>query len=75
MPVVRRPGILDEDAREALEFLTRPKPCIPMARAGRGVGWVEPRLVATVKHLGRTGSGALRAAVLQGLSVDEDAGK
>jgi bifunctional non-homologous end joining protein LigD len=66
----RRAGVLDGDAREALSFLTRPKPCIPMARVGHGVRWVEPRLIATVKHFGRTGSGALRAGVLQGLSVE-----
>ena len=65
----RRPGVLNDDAREALAFLTRPKPCIPIARPGRGIRWVEPRLIATVKHFGRTGSGALRAGVLQGLAV------
>ena len=67
---VPRPGVLDEDAREALRFLTRPKPWIPIARPGRGVRWVERRLVATVKHFGRTGTGALRAGVLQGLSAE-----
>jgi bifunctional non-homologous end joining protein LigD len=66
----RRPGVLDEDARQALRFLTRPKPCLPISRPGRGVRWVEPRLVATVKHFGRTGSGALRAGVLQVLAVE-----
>jgi bifunctional non-homologous end joining protein LigD len=66
----RRPGVLDEDAHEALAFLARPKPCIPVARPERGVRWVEPRLIATVKHFGRTGSGALRAGVLQGLAVE-----
>ena len=38
-------------------------------RAGRGVRWVEPRLIATVKHFGRTGGGALRAGVLHTLAV------
>jgi hypothetical protein len=32
------------------------------------VRWIEPRLIATVKHFGRTG-GALRAGVLLGLDV------
>ena len=40
-----------------------------MAKPVRGVCWVEPRLIATVKHFGRTDSGALRAGVLQGLVV------
>ena len=64
-----RPGVLNRDACEALAFLTRPQPCIPMAKSVRGVCWVEPRLIATVKHFGRTDSGALRAGVLQGLVV------
>jgi hypothetical protein len=34
----------------------------------RSVRWIEPRLIATVKHFGRTG-GALRAGVLLGLDV------
>ena len=46
----RRPGVLDDDAREALRFLTRPKPCIPVARPGRGIRWIEPRLIAIVKR-------------------------
>jgi hypothetical protein len=33
------------------------------------VCWVEPRLIATEKHFGRTDSGALRADVLRGLAV------
>ena len=66
----RRPGVLDDDAREALRFLTRPKPCVPIVRPGRGVRWVEPRLIAIVKHFGRTGTGALRAGVLQALQVE-----
>jgi hypothetical protein len=33
------------------------------------VRWVEPKLIATVKHFGRTGGGALRAGVLQRLAV------
>ena len=66
----RCPGVLDDDARAALRFLTRPKPCILVARPGRGVRSVEPRLIATVKHFGRTGGGALRAGVLQGLAVE-----
>jgi bifunctional non-homologous end joining protein LigD len=64
-----RPGVLNRHACEALAFLTRPQPCIPMAKRVRGVCWVEPRLIATVKHFGRTDSGALRAGVLQGLVV------
>jgi hypothetical protein len=64
-----RPGVLNRDACEALAFLTRPQPCIFMPRPVRGVFWVEPRLIATVKHFGRTDSGALRAGVLQGLAV------
>ena len=63
-----KPGVLNHDAREALLFLTRPAPSIRL-RTGRGVRWVEPRLVATVKHFGRTGGGALRAGVLQALAV------
>jgi hypothetical protein len=65
----RRPGVLDGDAQEALMFLIRPKPCIPSLRASSGMRWVEPRLIATVKHFGRTSGGALRAGVLQALSV------
>jgi hypothetical protein len=61
-------GLLNDDAREALLFLTRPVPPIRL-RAGRGVRWVEPRLIATVKHFGRTGGGALRAGVLLALDV------
>jgi bifunctional non-homologous end joining protein LigD len=64
-----RPGVLTRDACEALVFLTCPQPCIPMPKPVRGVWWVEPRLIATVKHFGRTDSGALRAGVLQGLVV------
>ena len=59
----RLPGVLDDDARDALAFLTRPAPCIRV-HASRGVRWVEPKLMATVKHFGRTGGGALRAGVL-----------
>ena len=66
----RLPGVLDDDAREALAFLARPTPCIPV-RVSRGVRWVEPKLVATVRHFGRTGRGALRAGVLQALAVAE----
>jgi ATP-dependent DNA ligase len=54
----RRPGVLDGDAHEALLFLTRPKPCIPSLRPSRHMRWVEPRLIAEVKHFGRTGNGA-----------------
>jgi bifunctional non-homologous end joining protein LigD len=64
----RIPGVLDDDAREALAFLTRPAPCIPV-RASHRIRWVEPRLIATVKHFGRTDGGALRAGVLQALAV------
>jgi len=64
----RVPGVLNDDARDALAFLTRPSPCIRV-HASRGVRWVEPKLVATVKHFGRTGGGALRAGVLQALAV------
>jgi bifunctional non-homologous end joining protein LigD len=64
----RMPGVLDDDAREALAFLTRPVPCIRM-RASRGVRWVEPRLIATVKHFGRSHGGSLRAGVLQALAI------
>jgi hypothetical protein len=62
------PVVLNDDAREALAFLTRPAPCTPVP-TGRGVRWVEPKLVATVRHFGRTGRGALRAGVLQALAV------
>ena len=62
------PGILNRDACAALAFLTRPSPCIRLSNNVRGV-LVEPRLIATVKHFGRTGGGALRAGVLQGLAV------
>jgi bifunctional non-homologous end joining protein LigD len=61
-----KPGVLNDDAREALLFLTRPSIRL---RASRRVCWVEPRLIATVKHFGRTGGGALRAGVLQALTV------
>jgi ATP-dependent DNA ligase len=64
----RLPGVLDDDARDALVFLTRRAPCIRL-RPSRGVRWVEPKLIATVKHFGRTGGGALRAGVLQRLAV------
>jgi hypothetical protein len=52
------PGILNRDACTALAFLTRPSPCIPLSNSVRGVCWVEPRLIATVKHFGRAGGGA-----------------
>ena len=64
----RLPGVLDDDARDALAFLTRPAPCV-LVRPSRGVRWVEPKLIPTVKHFGRTGGGALRAGVLQALAV------
>src|SRR5689334_147743 len=48
-----KPGVLNGDAHEALLVLTRPSPCIRV-RTGRSVRWLEPRLVATVKHFGRT---------------------
>jgi len=64
----RVPRVLNDDAREALLFLTRPASPTRL-RAGRGVRWVEPRLIATVKHFGRTATGALRAGVLQALDV------
>ena len=63
-----RAGVLDDDARQALAFLTRPSPCV-RTRAGRGVHWTEPRLLATVRHFGRS-AGTIRAGVLQGLHVD-----
>ena len=63
-----RAGALNEDAREALAVLTRPSPCIRI-RAGSGVRWTEPKLLATVRHFGRTGG--VRAGVLQALSVAE----
>jgi bifunctional non-homologous end joining protein LigD len=62
------PGVLDDDARQALAFLTRAEPCIRM-RASRSVRWIEPRLIATVRHFGRSGGGALRAGVLHALAV------
>jgi bifunctional non-homologous end joining protein LigD len=65
----RRPGVLNDDAHQALGFLTRPEPCIRIGRSSSRVRWVEPRLIATVKYFGRTGTGALRAAVLQDLSL------
>jgi bifunctional non-homologous end joining protein LigD len=65
----RRPGVLDQNAHQALACVTRAKPCIPVRRPVRNICWTEPRLVATVKHFGWTGN-ALRAAVLQGLSVE-----
>jgi hypothetical protein len=34
------------------------QPCIPLSNSVRGVCWVEPRLIATVKHFGRAGGGA-----------------
>jgi len=47
--------------RRALAYLTRSR--------DRRACYVEPRLVAAVRHFGRTGEGYLRAPVLQGLSV------
>lgn len=56
-------------ALPALRSLARPTP--PGAIADRaGVTWVEPRLVATVDHLGRTGAGKLRTPVLTDVGVD-----
>jgi bifunctional non-homologous end joining protein LigD len=43
-------------------FWPGPSPASPVGRPGRGVRWVEPRLVATVKHFGRTGSGRCEPA-------------
>jgi bifunctional non-homologous end joining protein LigD len=63
-------GVLNEDAREALAFLTRSAPCVRL-RARRSVRWTEPKLIATVKHFGRTSGGALRAGMLQALAVVE----
>jgi len=65
----RRPGVLDQQAHEALTYLRRSNPCIPLRPARRNICWTEPRLVATVKHFGWTGN-ALRAAVLEGLAVE-----
>ena len=64
-----RPGVLNRDACEALAYLTRPDPCIRLLKPVRGVRWVEPRLVATVRYFGRSGTGALKSGVLQGLTV------
>ena len=52
-PTLTRAGAIRHDLRHNLRF---------SAIAG-------PRLIATVKHFGRTDSGALRAGVLQGLAV------
>ena len=53
-------GVLNEDARRAL------------ASRDRSACYIEPRLVATVRHFGRTGEGYLPAPVLQGLSAARD---
>jgi len=55
-------GVLGEDARQALAYLIRSR--------DRRACYVEPRLIARVRHFGRTGEGYLRAPVLEGLSVD-----
>jgi bifunctional non-homologous end joining protein LigD len=65
----RRTGVLDGQAHKALTYLRRSKPCIALHPARRNICWTEPKLVATVKHFGWAGN-ALRAAVLQGLTVD-----
>ena len=64
-----RPGVLNQDALEALAFLSRSSPPIRLPKQVRGVRWAERRLIATVKHSGRTEEGALRSGVLQGLAV------
>ena len=39
-----KPGVLNDDAREALTFLTRPTPCACLrVRASRSVRWIEPK--------------------------------
>jgi hypothetical protein len=62
--------VLNDDAREALAFLTRSVPCVRLL-VSRSVRWTEPKLIATVQHFGRTSGGALRAGVLQALAVVE----
>ena len=52
----RKPGALPH------EYLTRSR--------DRRACYVEPRLVARVKHFGSTAEGYLRAPVLEGLLVD-----
>ena len=57
-------GVLNEDARRALAYLTRSR--------NRRACYVEPLLIATIRHFGRTGEGYLRAPVLEGFSVARD---
>jgi bifunctional non-homologous end joining protein LigD len=59
----RKSGALPHDARQVFEYLTRSR--------DRRACYVEPRLVARVKHFGRTAEGYLRAPVLESLSVDQ----
>jgi hypothetical protein len=54
-------GVMTRDARDALAYLTRSR--------DRRACYVEPRLLASVRHFGRIGDGYLRAPVLEGLSV------
>jgi ATP-dependent DNA ligase len=46
-------GVMTPDAQKALAFLTRSK--------DRGACYVEPRLMAKLRHFGRIGDGYLRA--------------
>ena len=54
-------GVMTPDAREALAFLTRSR--------DRRACYVEPRLLAKVRHFGRIGDGYLRFPVLEGFCV------
>jgi bifunctional non-homologous end joining protein LigD len=56
-------GVITPDAREALVFLTRSR--------DRRACYVEPRLLARVRHFGRIGDGYLRSPVLEGFSIVE----
>ncbi len=50
------------------------RPAVAVPKEGRGAGsrWVRPELLAEVSYSSRTGSGALRHAVFQGLREDID---
>jgi bifunctional non-homologous end joining protein LigD len=56
-------GVMTPDAREAIAFLTRSR--------DRRARYIEPRLLAKVRHFGRIGDGYLRFPVLESLAVED----
>jgi len=59
--------------RKRLEKLERPKPAITGAPRGRGLHWVEPRLVAEVSFTEWTGDGRIRHPAFVALREDKAA--